>query len=107
VRRGGSAALDLCYLAAGRLDGFWEPTLRPWDLAAGALVAAEAGAVLSDYRGEQGYLWGRRLVAAGAGLHPQLLAMLREAHRRPEQWPLGEPFPGEAPLQPLEGEEGL
>lgn len=107
LRRGGSAALDLCYLGAGRLDGFWEPTLRPWDLAAGAIVAAEAGAQLSDYEGGGDFLWGRRIVAAGAPLHPQLLEMLREAHAHPEEWPMGKPFDGPAPLRPLDGEEGL
>ncbi len=107
LRRGGSAALDLCYLGAGRLDGFWEPTLRPWDVAAGAIVALEAGASLSDYRGGSEYLWGRRIVAAGKALHPQLLQMVQDAHAHPEDWPLGLPFTEAAPLEPLEGEEGL
>lgn len=68
VRRGGSAALDLCWLAAGRVDGFYEDTISRWDWAAGALVAAEAGASLSGppAGGEQ------MLVAAGRALHPLL-----------------------------------
>lgn len=107
VRRGGSAALDLCYLAAGRLDGFWEPTLRPWDVAAGAIVAREAGARISDYRGGPRFLWERRIVAAGETVHGQLLAMLREAHQQPEEWPLGRALEGPAPLDRLPGEEGL
>ena len=48
VRRLGSAALDLCYVAAGRFDGFWEPKLQPWDVAAGALIVAEAGGRVTD-----------------------------------------------------------
>ena len=107
LRRGGSAALDLCYLAAGRLDGFWEPTLRPWDVAAGSVIAGEAGAVVTDYTGGDDFLWGRRIVAAGAAVHPQLLEMLREAHARPEEWPLGSPLSAPVPLTPAEGEEGL
>ncbi len=105
LRRGGSAALDLCYLAAGRLDGFWEPTLRPWDVAAGSVIAREAGAVVSDYTGGDGFLWGRRIVAAGPAVHPQLLEMLRDAHAHPEEWPLGAPLSGPVPLVPGEGEE--
>jgi myo-inositol-1(or 4)-monophosphatase len=100
VRRGGSAALDLCYLAAGRLDGFWEATLKPWDVAAGTVIAQEAGARVSDYRGEDDFLWGGRIAAAGEVLHPQLLEMLRAAHQDPEKWPLGAPFQGPVPLHP-------
>lgn len=102
VRRGGSAALDLCYLAAGRLDGFWEATLKPWDVAAGTLIAREAGARVSDYRGEDDFLWGGRIAAAGEALHPQLLEMLRAAHEDPENWPLGEPLEGPVPLHPVQ-----
>ncbi len=105
VRRGGSAALDLCYLAAGRLDGFWEATLKPWDVAAGALIAQEAGARVSDYRGENDFLWGGRIAAAGPALHPQLLGMLRDAHQEPERWPLGEPHLGPVPLHPSSSQE--
>jgi myo-inositol-1(or 4)-monophosphatase len=49
VRRLGSAALDLCYVAAGRLDGFWERGLHPWDIAAGALIVEEAGGLVTDF----------------------------------------------------------
>jgi myo-inositol-1(or 4)-monophosphatase len=51
IRRNGSAALDLCYVACGRLDGFWELKLKPWDIAAGALIVAEAGGKLSKFSG--------------------------------------------------------
>ena len=52
IRRNGSAALDLCYVACGRLDGFWELKLKPWDIAAGALIVDEAGGKLSNFSGE-------------------------------------------------------
>ena len=52
VRRAGAAAIDLCYVAAGRLDGFWEQGLKPWDTAAGSLIVREAGGKVSDYQGE-------------------------------------------------------
>jgi myo-inositol-1(or 4)-monophosphatase len=64
VRRAGSAALDLAYVAAGRLDGFWETGLSPWDMAAGALLIQEAGGLVGDLEGESDYLESGR-VAAG------------------------------------------
>lgn len=69
VRRGGSAALDLCHVAAGRLDGYWEMTLKPWDVAAGCLIAREAGAVVTDFSGAGGELAGDSVLAAAPGLH--------------------------------------
>jgi len=56
VRRPGAAALDLCYVAAGRLDGFWETGLKPWDVAAGALIVREAGGIISSLVGAEDYL---------------------------------------------------
>ena len=56
VRRPGAAALDLCYVAAGRLDGFWEIGLKPWDLAAGSLIIREAGGIVSGLDGSENYL---------------------------------------------------
>jgi myo-inositol-1(or 4)-monophosphatase len=56
VRRPGAAALDLCYVAAGRLDGFWETGLAPWDLAAGSLIIREAGGIVSGLDGSEDYL---------------------------------------------------
>jgi len=56
IRRAGSAALDLAYVAAGRLDGFWESGLNPWDIAAGALIVREAGGITIDYSGNENYL---------------------------------------------------
>jgi myo-inositol-1(or 4)-monophosphatase len=69
VRRDGSAALDLAWVAAGRSDGFWEMGLSPWDVAAGALLVTEAGGQVSDYQGGGDWLEGRSIVAATKGLH--------------------------------------
>jgi len=63
VRRPGSAALDLCYVAAGRVDGFWEMGLKTWDVAAGALIIREAGGRISDFRGTDAYLESGNVVA--------------------------------------------
>jgi len=79
VRRLGSAALDLCYVAAGRFDGFWELYLKPWDIAAGGLIAEEAGAIVTDVDGGHEYLTPNpSLLAANPTLHPQMLAVLKE-----------------------------
>lgn len=78
LRRCGAASLDLAWVAAGRLDGYWEFRLAPWDLAAGALLVREAGGVLSAPDGGAEFLWRGDLVAANVGLHAHLL---RELHR--------------------------
>jgi myo-inositol-1(or 4)-monophosphatase len=75
IRRPGSAALDLAYVAAGRLDGFWELGLRPWDMAAGVLLIHEAGGLVGDLAGGHSYLENGNVVAATPKLFP---AMLRE-----------------------------
>jgi myo-inositol-1(or 4)-monophosphatase len=103
LRRGGAASLDLCHVGAGRLDGFWELTLKPWDVAAGALVALEAGARVTDFTGGGAYLYGERLCAAAPGVHGALLQMIAAAHRAPEVWPLGKPLAGSFPLTKEEG----
>ncbi len=79
VRRLGSAALDLAYVAAGRLDGFWEQRLKPWDIAAGILIAREAGAVVTDLRGGDAMLETGDIVAASPGLVPPMLEIIRAA----------------------------
>lgn len=63
VRRLGSAAADLAYVACGRFDAFWEYDLKPWDVAAGALLVTEAGGKVTDYKGGSDYLFGREIVA--------------------------------------------
>lgn len=77
VRRDGSAALDLAYVAAGRFDGFWELTLSPWDMAAGALLIAEAGGQLSDPWGGPFHHLQRACVASNGLIHQQILDTLR------------------------------
>lgn len=69
VRRDGSAALDLCWVAAGRSDGFWEMGLAPWDVAAGGLMVQAAGGRVSDYAGGGDWLEGRSIIAASPGIH--------------------------------------
>ncbi len=77
IRRDGSAALDLCYVAAGRLDAYWERGLHPWDVAAGLLILDEAGGRASDHRGGPVPRSGREIAVSNAALHDSLLAQLR------------------------------
>ena len=81
VRRDGSAALNLCYLAMGRFDGMWEGNLSPWDIAAGSLIVREAGGVITGYAGEPLRLDGRRIVTANPALHARMLEVVA---RHPE-----------------------
>ena len=76
LRRGGSAALDLAYVAAARLDGHWEPHLNPWDVAAGAALVLEAGGVVTDMAGGQDWLSGGSIIASGPALHPAIAAVV-------------------------------
>lgn len=76
VRRGGSAAVDLAHVAAGKLDGYWETSLRPWDSAAGTLLARETGAVVSDQSGGQAPLHFTEILAAAPGLHGAMIEIL-------------------------------
>ncbi len=76
VRRTGSAALDLCYVAAGRVDGFWEMDLKKWDIAAGALILKEAGGRISDYRGTDNYLNSGHIVAGNPKIYLALSELL-------------------------------
>jgi myo-inositol-1(or 4)-monophosphatase len=76
VRRPGSAALDLCYVAAGRIDGFWELGLAKWDIAAGALIIREAGGRISDFRGTDGYLDSGNVVAGNPKIYAALSKLL-------------------------------
>ena len=82
VRRFGAAALDLAYVAAGRLDGFWEFGLSPWDIAAGILLVREAGGYVSDLSGGQSMMTSGDVLAANDHLHLPLAALIREAQRR-------------------------
>lgn len=78
VRRLGSAAIDLCYVASGRLDGFWESDLKPWDIAGGALIVQEAGGRITNYDGGPFTSRGRQVLASNATLHDQMLAIVRD-----------------------------
>jgi myo-inositol-1(or 4)-monophosphatase len=73
IRRNGAAALDLCYVACGRLDGFWELELKPWDTAAGALIVKEAGGKLSDFAGHRFSIWGHETLASNGSIHDQMV----------------------------------
>jgi myo-inositol-1(or 4)-monophosphatase len=76
VRRLGSAAIDLCYVAAGRMDGFWESDLKPWDVAGGALIVTEAGGRVTGMAGEPFSSRGRHVLASNGGLHDAMLDLI-------------------------------
>lgn len=77
MRRCGSAALDLAYVASGRLDGFWEFGLKPWDIAAGTLLVLEAGGLVSDMQGNSDFLEKGDIVAGNLKIHKQLLEIIK------------------------------
>jgi len=91
VRRLGSAAIDLCYVAAGRMDGFWESDLRPWDIAAGALLVTEAGGSVTNMDGTPFSSRCGHVLATNTTLHDQMLTVIREfrAERAPKRTPPG------------------
>ena len=78
IRRPGSAALDLAWLAAGRIDGFWEFNLKAWDIAAGALIVREAGGIVSDFENKGNYLESGDIIAAGPKVFPEMLKISQE-----------------------------
>jgi myo-inositol-1(or 4)-monophosphatase len=78
IRRTGSAALDLCYVAAGRLDGYWEVKLSPWDSAAGSVILTEAGGRITHFDGAPYSIYGKDLVASNGPLHQPMLDVLAE-----------------------------
>lgn len=77
IRRAGSAALDLAYVAAGRLDGFWEIGLKPWDMAAGALIIREAGGLVADFTGNENYLQSGNIVAGNPKIFADIVRKLQ------------------------------
>ena len=81
LRRPGSAALDLCYVAAGYTDGFFETGLSPWDIAAGALLVTEAGGLIGNFTGEADYLYQREVVAGSPKIYGQLVGLLNPFSR--------------------------
>jgi myo-inositol-1(or 4)-monophosphatase len=76
VRRPGAAALDLAYVAAGRLDGFWEFGLKEWDIAAGSLLVREAGGLISELHGDGDYLKSGNVIAGCPKVHDRLRELL-------------------------------
>jgi myo-inositol-1(or 4)-monophosphatase len=76
LRRPGAAALDLCYVAAGYYDGFFETGLQPWDIAAGSLLITEAGGLIGNFTGESDYLHQREVVAGNPKVYGQLVQIL-------------------------------
>jgi myo-inositol-1(or 4)-monophosphatase len=82
VRRDGSAALDLCSVAAGRFDGFWELKLKPWDVAAGGLIVLEAGGTVSDFSGSSFGINNEEIVASNGRIHGQLIEILNGADHK-------------------------
>src|SRR5262249_18794656 len=76
VRRLGSAALDLCYVGAGRLDGFWESDLKPWDIAGGSLIVAEAGGRVTNMEGAPFASRGLSVLATNGALHEAMLDVI-------------------------------
>lgn len=79
IRRCGSVALDFCYLAAGRCDGFWEIGLSPWDVAAGYLIIKEAGGMITDFNGGDNAVWSGNVVASNGKLHDEILTTVQNA----------------------------
>jgi myo-inositol-1(or 4)-monophosphatase len=76
VRRAGAAALDLAYVAAGRLDGYWEVKLKPWDVAAGQLLVTEAGGRVTNHAGEPYSVYDHRILASNGHIHDEMVAVL-------------------------------
>jgi len=76
IRRAGSAAIDLCYVAAGRLDGFWEQDLKPWDTSAGTIIVTEAGGIITTFDGEKYSPYLKSIVASNPLIHHEMLRLL-------------------------------
>ncbi len=77
MRRTGTAAIDLCYIATGRFDGFWEMKLNPWDTAAGTLIVREAGGTVTDYGGEPHSIYSDTIIATNGLFHPEMVEVLQ------------------------------
>lgn len=78
IRRAGSAALDLCYVACGRLDGFWELKLRPWDTAAGSLIVKESGGRISNFSGNDFAIRSNETMASNGAIHTAMLEVMEQ-----------------------------
>ena len=82
VRRPGSAAIDLSYLAAGRFDGFWELKLHPWDMAAGSLIVTEAGGKITDFKGKPFDIYSGEILASNGLIHEEMLEVIQEVNSK-------------------------
>ncbi|MCE4556021.1 inositol monophosphatase family protein [Roseateles cellulosilyticus] len=100
LRRPGAAALDLCYVAAGSYDGFFETGLQPWDIAAGSLIVSEAGGLIGNFTGEADYLHQREVVAGNPKIYAQLVQTLTPYSRVIKEDELNAPAPA-APAEPV------
>jgi myo-inositol-1(or 4)-monophosphatase len=78
VRRLGSAALDLCFVACGRFDGYWEMNLNPWDVSAGSLIVKEAGGSVTDFKGGNNYLYGKTIIASNSHIHMKIINEIKK-----------------------------
>lgn len=78
IRRFGSAAIDLCWVASGRFDGFWEYSLKPWDVAAGSFIAEQAGGKCSDFSGADNFIYGREIVCGNPAVFNELLMLSKK-----------------------------
>jgi myo-inositol-1(or 4)-monophosphatase len=80
VRRLGSAAIDMCYLAAGKFDGFWEVSLNPWDVAAAYILLTEAGGRITDFNGKKYSIYGRQMLASNGKIHREMINVLKRGY---------------------------
>jgi myo-inositol-1(or 4)-monophosphatase len=78
IRRLGSAAIDLAYVACGRIEGFFEYSLNPWDVAAGTFIVQQAGGVVTDFKGGNDFIFGGELIAANAHVHVEMMQLIKE-----------------------------
>jgi len=78
MRRTGTAAIDLCYIACGRFDGFWELQLNPWDTAAGKVIVEESGGNVTNYDGEPYNIYGQTIIASNGLIHQEMIEVLKE-----------------------------
>jgi myo-inositol-1(or 4)-monophosphatase len=102
LRRPGAAALDLCYVAAGYYDGFFETGLQPWDIAAGSLLITEAGGLIGNFTGESDYLHQREVVAGNPKVYGQLVQILTPYTRVISEGTAGAPSASATASAPLE-----
>jgi myo-inositol-1(or 4)-monophosphatase len=81
IRRLGSAAMDICYLACGRFEGFWEVNLNAWDVAAGYLILQEAGGKVTNFKGEPYSIYNKQILATnGRKVHEEMIEVLKKAY---------------------------